>query len=453
MRISRGRMELVSERFDNIFGVPMTFDGDYSLAAFLRAIVISKCDGWSGGECDARFEIARNTAEDSGEAAMAFKNNESAINVVETREGYFPEDFEMDGWIALDGKPYPVNRYLSQFTKTKVYVNTELKRVVAFIERRASHIWAQAFTSALPRIMTWYFPSALTAEEQSFFRCIAVGNKEVSEAEAANTFVAFVNDAAKKADLRSIVLHKLLDGYADVVRERQIQNSRDRITSITSSLDRTRKNIADLYKQLTEETLLLRGLELVPSEESNELLEFFDQHKSLSLISVDGDTIKFGITELLEYYDEDEFITAYENKRSYIHSYDSDIIKLVYAICADHKGTFVTNAVFTLESMRYVNMVSGTMSTEEALPHPHIYFHGCGGGNDQYYSKFADRGEWQLAIEQAIGATKNLNFGDTTVVGSMLRWLNSHRDEKCVQTPDGKLLSVNEFLQVINKEK
>lgn len=452
MRISRGRMELVSERYDGIFGAPESFDGDYSLAAFLRAIVISKCDGWASGNCGSGFTITRITAENKSAAESAFGYEVSAITVVETRGDYFPDDLSVDGWNALDGKPYPVNRYLSQFTKTKVYVNTDLKRVVAFVERRASHIWSQAFTSALPRIMTWYFTAALTAEEQAFFRCISVGNKDVSEAEAVNTFVNFVNEAARSADLRTFSLHKLLDGYSDVIRKQQIQTCNERVSSLTSSIGRTRTSLTDLYRQLTEETTLLRGLELAPADSSNDLFEFFDQHKCLTIISADGSQIKFGVTDLLEYYDEDEFNTIYENKNSFLHDYEKDIVKLVHAIFSEHKGTFVTNAVFTIESLRYVDMVSHTVSTEDALPQPHIHNYGCGGGNDQYYTKYADSGEWQLAIEQAIGATKNINFGDTTVVRSMLTWLRDNQSRKCIQTADGDLVSVEEFLQII-KEK
>ena len=92
------------------------------------------------------------------------------------------------------------------------------------------------------------------------------------------------------------------------------------------------------------------------------------------------------------------------------------------------------------------------LSRDDVLPHPHIYFYHCAGGNDQYYSKYADSGEWQLAIEQAIGATKNLNFGDSTVVGRMIRWLDSHRNVRCIKLADSdKIVSVNEFLKILNE--
>ena len=113
-----------------------------------------------------------------------------AIIICETRSGYFPADFEYEGWKALDDAPYPISRYLSQFAKTRVFVNEEKRRVVAAVDRQATDKWIQGFMSTLPRILTWYFTSELTAEDQAFFKAISVNNKNVSEEEAENIFVA-----------------------------------------------------------------------------------------------------------------------------------------------------------------------------------------------------------------------------------------------------------------------
>ena len=84
--------------------------------------------------------------------------------------------------------------------------------------------------------------------------------------------------------------------------------------------------------------------------------------------------------------------------------------------------------------------------------HPHIYFYGCGGGNDQYYSKYADSGDWELAIEQAIGAVKNLNFGDSTVVAKMIDWLEHHNSIPCIRMSDtGELVSLKHFIEIIQE--
>lgn len=92
------------------------------------------------------------------------------------------------------------------------------------------------------------------------------------------------------------------------------------------------------------------------------------------------------------------------------------------------------------------------LSRTDLMPHPHIYFYRCAGGNDQYYSKYADSGEWQLAIEQAIGATKNLNFGDSTVMGEMIEWLDNNRKTRCIKLADGDtMVSVEEFIKMLNE--
>lgn len=58
-----------------------------------------------------------------------------------------------------------------------------------------------------------------------------------------------------------------------------------------------------------------------------------------------------------------------------------------------------------------------------------------------------------MAIEQSIAATKNLNFGDSTVCEKMLEWIEEHMDTKFIYTPDlSRLMSGREFLAYLKGE-
>ena len=445
-------MKLVGREADNILGATSSVNGDYSITALLRAIIIERTE-WSLESLVKASNVLVHKVSSDRDVTNAFDADEYAIIICETRNGYFPSKITYDGWKALDDAPYPISRYLSQFAKTRVFVSESKKRVVAAVDRQATAKWIQGFISTFPRMLTWYFASELTAEEQSFFKTISVNNKDVSALEAEDAFVDYVNSAARKLDFRSLTLHKYLDDFSKEVKESQMNEYRRNLTSVRNSIRTYQNELESLYRRLSQDQNVLKSLEEAPEEASTELFDFFNSHKCLDLMYTRGDTIKFGITDTLEFYDEDEFKRIYKRSGSYIHSSSSgeDIPRIMYAIFAEHKGFFVTNAVFSLSSMRYISM-HAELSQDDALPHPHIYFFQCSGGNDQYYSKYADSGEWQLAIEQAIAATKNLNFGDSTVVGKMIRWLDTHKDIRCIKLAGcDRVVSVREFLKILNE--
>lgn len=443
-------MKLVGREADSFLGATHAFNEDYSLVGILRAIIIEHTE-WSMESIQRGSMATTIRATSERDAQQAFDLEDFAMVVCEARNGYFPSELTKSGWKALDDAPYPINKYLSQFAKTRVFVNEASKRVVAFVDRIATERWIRAFISTFARMLAWYFPEELSAEDQTFFKTISVGNKEVTEEQAADAIVDYINRAAEKLNFRELSLHKHLDGFENAVRNTQIMDCRRTIDDTSRSIHRQQSELSRLYSIISENTVLLSALENAPESTSTELFDFFNSHKCLSVISVDEGDLKFGVTETLEYYDQDAFNRICDRPQSWLHDFNRDIVNVMKAIFAHEKGVFVTNAVFTLSGMRYISMES-ELSETDVLPHPHIYFFNCSGGNDQYYSKYAENGEWQLAIEQAIGATKNLNFGDSTVCRRMCEWLSSNKNVRCIK-PAGtdRLVSVNEFLKILSE--
>ena len=460
MRISKERMTLVSSDANQIFGDVVSIDADYSFGALLRAIIINHSE-YTVNSVRTGSVYTNYNVLGASDAKLLFEADNIAVAFGCMRSSYSSDNVEAgEGWAAMDGSPYPISRYLSQFTKTRVFVNADKKRVIAFVDGRISHLWLQAFMSTLPRIMTWYFPEELSSEEQEFFKSISVGNTEISEEAAINCLVEYVNKAAEQIDFRSLDLHKKLDGFADRIRESGITQERERIAEIGNELERLHQAISEAYSRLEHSRTVLNGLILTPKNESTTIFDFFNQHKQIKVISTNRDNIKFGVIDTLEYYDEDEFEYIIDSDSSYLYDEeevaeeDSDIIDVLRAVFLDKKGVFLSNAVFNLSSMRYVNPISGATVTYDALPNPHIYHYGCSGGHEQYYSQYAESGDWELAVEQAIAATKNLNFGDSTVVTTMIRWLSENRNVPCIYIENKtRLVSVNEFQDWVAKER
>jgi hypothetical protein len=169
------------------------------------------------------------------------------------------------------------------------------------------------------------------------------------------------------------------------------------------------------------------------------------------------------VNETLEFYDLDEFNRISENSHSFLHDFLDSTVRGIRAIFGERKGVIRVDAEFTLQNFKAILSREGDHSTENSMPNPHIYFFGCDGANGQYYSQYAESGEWDLAIEQAIAATKNLNWGDSTVCKRMLRWIEENAYTPFIYvdngtpiekvTKDMKLVSFMDFLTLIEPKE
>ena len=458
-------MILVSDDANEVFGGCQPIDNDWSIDALIRAIVL-KYGNYSVEDLAANVMVERRRARSRTDMELflneGYKND--ALTIVECLNCF---DENVDGgseWkkeFSFNGKPFPVNQYLSQFGRTKVYLSERQKRLVAFVDRRATNIWVQALESVMCRLIPWYCPADLPEEEQKFYRSIAVDNKTVTPEEKVEIFVRYVNEVAEKVNFRDLKLHKLLDGVADRARQRRISDLSAVVSNTRNSINRIMRDLSRHYESLDLNLLELNSLEAAEPESNDAMFTFFSNHKQLQLLDVYDNGLRFGVDDTLEFYDEEEFARLLDNHRSFVYEFDDSIRKGLKAIFADRKGVLRVNAVFTLSSFKLVEPRQDESFVINSMPNPHIYFYGCSGGNGQYYSQYANSGDWDLGIEQAISATKNLSWGDSTVCRRMIEWLRNNDIYPCVYVAEGlqpiervtkdmRLVTFRDFLKMID---
>lgn len=459
-------MILVGDDANGVLGSCQPIDNDWSVDALVRAIVL-KYGNFDVEDLAANVMVNRQRARSRTDMEFFLSDTygTEALTIVECLNCF---DENADGgseWkteFTFGGKPFPVSQYLSQFGRTKIYLSERQKRLVAFVDRRATNIWVQALESVMCRLMPWYYPADLPEEEQKFYRSIAVDNKAVTPEEKIEIFVRYVNEVAGKINFREVKLHKLLDGIADRTRQ-------TRISSLSTTVSNTRTSIACLindlarhYQTLDANLLELNALENAEPESNDAMFTFFSTHKQVHLLDVYDNCLRFGVDDTLEFYDEDEFVRLLHNTHSFLHGYSAITRKGLNAIFADHKGVLRVNAMFDLLQFKLVHPLERESFVVDAMPNPHIFFYGCSGGNDQYYSQYANSGDWDLGIEQAISATKNLSWGDSTVCRRMIEWLEDST-QPCIYVAEGlqpiervtkemKLVTFQEFLTMIEEE-
>lgn len=459
-------MTLVSDDANEIFGGCQPFDGDWSLDALVRAIVM-KYSEWSLETIAERVSTNKARVRTCEDMSHILEGYNEAIFIAECVNCFDETISCPEGWkseFTFGKKPFPVNQYLSQFCRTKIYINEEKKRIVAFVDRRANHVWIQAFESVICRLMPWYFTSDLSAEEKEFYKSIAVDNKAITPEESANILVEFVNKVGEQIDFRSIKLHRQLDGIADRARQMRMRDLKRLISNAERDIQSHRNVLVELYRGMDANTMELHGLELSPPTEDNAMFDFFNKHKQVTVLRVEDNSLRFGVDDTLEFYDEDEFDRIINSSRSYMRDYSEKVRKALRAIFSEHRGVIRIQAAFDLENFKLVEPKSRFTFTENCMPNPHIYYHACSGGNEAYYYQYADSGDWDLAIEQAISATKNLNWGDSTVCREMVDWLRNNDYTPCIYVEEGlkpiekvdkkmKLISFHDFMEVVEAKE
>lgn len=432
-------MALVSDDANEVFGGCLPIDNDWSLDALVRAIVLKY--GNFDIENQSVVAVGRKRARSRTDMELVLNNTygTEALTIVECLNCF---DENADGgseWkteFTFGGKPFPVSQYLSQFSRTKIYLSEKQRRLVAFVDRRATNIWVQALESVMCRLMPWYYPADLPEEEQKFYKSIAVDNKAVTPEEKVEIFVCYVNEVAEKINFRDFKLHKLLDGIADRARQSRITFLSNTVTDTRNSVNRLMRELSHQYEALDAYLRELNALENAEPESNNAMFTFFSAHKQVHLLNVYDNSLRFGVDDTLEFYDEDEFMRLLKNTRSFLYNYNERTRKGLKAIFADRKGVLRVTAVFDLQQFKLVYPRQGDSFVTDSMPNPHIYFYGCSGGNGQYYSQYANSGDWDLGIEQAISATKNLSWGDSTVCNRMIQWLEDST-QPCIYVAEG----------------
>ena len=457
-------MILVGDDANEVLGGCQPIDNDWSIDALVRAIVL-KYGNFDVEDLAVNVMVERRRARSRTDMELYLSDSyrNEALTIVECLNCF---DENADGgseWkteFTFGGKPFPVSQYLSQFGRTKIYLSERQKRLVAFVDRRATNIWVQALESVMCRLMPWYYPADLPEEEQKFYRSIAVDNKAVTPEEKVEIFVRYVNEVAENINFRDFKLHRLLDGIVDRARQARISSLSTTVSNTRTSIARLINDLTRHYHTLDANLLELNALENAEPESNDAMFTFFSTHKQVHLLDVYDNSLRFGVDDTLEFYDEDEFSRMLRSTRSFLYEYDKNTRKGLKAIFADHKGVIRVNAVFDLQQFKLVTPRQNEAFVTEAMPNPHIYFYGCSGGNDQYYSQYAENGDWDLGIEQAISATKNLAWGDRVVCTRMINWLRNNDAYPCIYvaeklqpidrvTKEMKLVTFQDFLRMI----
>lgn len=386
---------------------------------------------------------------------------EHTFFVVAPRRGYegaLPTILK-DGFESTNDWRIPVATILTAKTKmdTAIYVNKERRKVIIFV-RKITPSWVELFSSLLFVLVPWLYGESYEGydeTEQEFFKAINKGDS--------NTFTKIVNELCKDIDFAELKTRAALDNWCNSQRTSQISKFQRDIKSVLDSITSLE---SDLSKKNVELGVLNENLiALMASEMKNERDEFYKFFKSRGLHFIQKGSeyggaqyIDYAIVETIENFDKDEFLRIYNMGGSYMNYEERSRAKrLMYAIFAEEKATLRTECAFRLTNLSAITPLRNSLSgffTGRTLPHPHLYYHACLGNNRGYIDKFLRQGDWDMAIDQTIQAAKNLNFGDSTVVGGLMdRMFGDLKRVKFIILPDGTEMTPPEFANYLDAQE
>lgn len=356
-----------------------------------------------------------------------------------------------DGWTSLDTPPYPVAPFLSSASETRVYANAEIKSTVIFV-RQATPRWINMLCSSIFRVLPWRFED-MTDDETALFRAISKKDNEA--------FMKIINDSCSNYDFKGSRFKRTLIGWNDGYRKQQIGQLQSNIESLHNSINENQQRIAKALRDIEMSSTNLLALQSQANSKDDSVYRFFMSHKNITISKTNlgtgsGNVMEYAITETIEYYDSDAFLRMYNNEGSSIGCANEFVRKILFAIFAENKGVFRVESMFKLVNLSSLDVMrhSRTGVFEQThLAHPHLVHYGCLGGNSRYISEFLQKGNWDMAIEQSIAATKNINFGDAAVISQFVRDVGSayQNHYRCIIADNGKEMTPKEFLSYISE--
>lgn len=430
--------------------------GSLTLGAVLRFIALKHHQGDIETIKTIKCETTQFYEGNSGNAyANHAKENGIELFILTAQRGAQLPAINEDGWVSLDTPPYPVAPFLSSASETRVYSNADIKSTVIFV-RQATEKWFDALCSSMFRVLPWHFEDGISADETALFKAI--------NAKDGDTFTKIINDLCAPYDFKGARHKRTLVGWNDGYRKRQIETLKSSAASTLANIENYQKEIDKLLINLSEYNINLAALQAQGDSADDSVYKFFMNHRNIVICDTrlgtsSGNVMNYSILETIEFYDLDEFLRVYNNKSSNIGRASQDIREILFAVFGleEGKGVFRVESMFQLVNLASLSVLSHNRSQQynkTHLPHPHLVNYGCLGGNKKYITEFMQQGNWDMAIEQSIAATKNINFGDATVIDSFIGNIESMMDDcRCIIADNGKEMTPREFLTYIRENK
>lgn len=447
---------IVGSDADILFGTRANQLGDFAtLESTLRFIALKHHQGDLGTFKPISWKVHPSNCYNRIDEWIEYaEDTDVELLILTVRDGTQLPISNEEGWISLEAPPYPVAPFLSKASETRVYINVTLKKAIISV-RTITEKWINLLCASLFRILPWYFNGEPTeGDEKNLFKAINAKDSE--------TYNAIINKLYKEYDFRGFALKNTLKKWMGGYRKKKIETLTDQLEWNTEKIKEYDQLIIATLSRLNDIRCTLHAFECQKDIEDDSIYRFFAAHKQIEINSVKeiskGSILQYCVTETIEYFDEDEFYRIYNNPTSAIGLAPKNVKEILFGLFGANKGTIRTEAVFELENLSSCQAVATRTRKHDRthLAHPHLIYFGCLGGNVTYINKYMSEGNWDMAIEQTIAATKNIFFGDHAATVKLVDDIgNALETNSCkfIIADNGNEMTAREFLEYLRENK
>ena len=424
------------------------YEGDESFCATLRALLFDRVE--MGGLCEVKLAFG---ARDESVLPYDFSSRREIL-FIKSFKGFTEDEFDD---IVKDSRRIlasffhytDVSVYLTQAgCKSYVYIDEVRRQTLVLVHDLNLRYWHK-MQSALPKLLPWHFRAPLKPEESKLLRTLTL--------KTSKAYIDAILTFASKHDFRKERLSLLLKDYGLAFEKKHLEtllnNRRTQSERFSHLQAEIAKCIACDRKLVTE----IIGVEnAIANGDKTGLVNYFAHNKCLNLVQVKDVRLSFVVTTYLEYFDQTMFNKVFANPKSYLYEtsvplvHDMEWYKaLLSALYGDDiRIKARVCAEFALSQEGTLTPVSQSRNLKtylDWLPNPHIDGANCLGTNATYINQLMKGRKYIEAIEQAVAATKNINFADAAIAPRFVVALRSS-DLKFLELPTGEVVSPSEAI-------
>lgn len=355
-----------------------------------------------------------------------------------------------EGWVCIE----KATAFFQKFTPVICMVNPD-NRICAVItgplRTQVLHFLQIGIVVFLP----WYFPpeQGLSTEERALIDSLREKDSV--------SYTECLGNMAKKYDFRTSLIRRKLAGFESRADERILQDTVERIDRTHDEINDLQERFNKYMRDLNELNIRRLGLQAKIAENRDaggEMMEYFLANKSLVLEEANGSRITFGVLGYMTYFDPDLAQATIDNPNSYFYTapnrngLTTDDLKRFYT------AVFLSRTIRIRYCAKYDIGLDGDFNGRRHeyygyeydgyMPNPHIEYHRCLGNYRETLTELMRNHEYIGAIEQCIASSRSLTLNDISAEEG-IRDLFKNDARKCVELPDGKVVTAREAVKYL----
>lgn len=354
-------------------------------------------------------------------------------------------------------RPEKSELFLKGYMKIRIFMQKERRTAILFTERLNMSKW-----HVLQSVMPTYIPDVfkeLPLEHQEKVMLHMLTGRNVSN------YLRELAALEENYDIRSKKIIAMIGDFEKRERRNQLQRIDNELDHIARSLEAKMNEYRELLRRRDDTQIRRNGMAYAVDNANDgaDLISYFQAHKMLDLVGVDGSQIKFIVRTRFENFDLDTYETYRTNDNFLRESEVSGVFsdpevrrKFMDAMFCTERIKVLLCAFYSLDIRCGVDTIRGyefPQNCADYIPNYHLQHHHCLGNYERVINEYVNRGDTIGAIEACIASAKSINIAESGATFHPFMQEVFRSTKKCIELPDGTHVTPEKALEWINEQE